>query len=80
MPDHHDLALAAQLLALVPRDELLALLNRHRPPCPVCGRQVRSERTAPLCSHCWKRSPAGRDENRRRMAVARVAAKSTNQP
>jgi endogenous inhibitor of DNA gyrase (YacG/DUF329 family) len=42
-------------------------------PCPECGRLVRSARTAPLCSQCWKRSPAGRDANRQRMAATRAA-------
>jgi len=41
-------------------------------PCFTCGRQVRSKRTAPLCSHCWKRSPAGRERNRLRMASRRA--------
>jgi hypothetical protein len=41
-------------------------------PCPDCGRLVRSRRTAPLCSTCWKRSPAGREQNRQRMAAARA--------
>lgn len=41
-------------------------------PCPVCGRLVRSQRTAPLCSVCWKRSPEGRAANRERMARARA--------
>ena len=45
------------------------------PPCPQCGRLARSSRTAPLCSQCWKRSPAGRDENRERMRAARAKAK-----
>ena len=40
-------------------------------PCPECGRLVRSTRTAPLCSRCWKRSPAGREANRERMAALR---------
>ena len=40
-------------------------------PCPQCGRLVRSTRTAPLCSRCWKRSPAGREQNRLRMARSR---------
>lgn len=40
-------------------------------PCPQCGRLVRSTRTAPLCSQCWKRSPAGREANRERMAAVR---------
>jgi endogenous inhibitor of DNA gyrase (YacG/DUF329 family) len=42
-------------------------------PCPECGRLVRSTRTAPLCSQCWKRSPAGREANRQRMAATRAA-------
>ena len=42
-------------------------------PCPECGRLVRSRRTAPLCSRCWKRSPAGREANRDRMAKLRAA-------
>jgi endogenous inhibitor of DNA gyrase (YacG/DUF329 family) len=41
-------------------------------PCPECGRLVRSTRTAPLCSQCWKRSPAGREANRQRMAATRA--------
>lgn len=68
-----DATLTALLLQQVPRSALLALLARHRPPCTACGRQVRSERTAPLCSHCWKRSHAGREENRLRMARLRAA-------
>ena len=42
-------------------------------PCPDCGRLVRSTRTAPLCSRCWKTSPAGREETRQRVARARAA-------
>ncbi|MEN9780947.1 MAG: hypothetical protein RL014_2095 [Pseudomonadota bacterium] len=41
-------------------------------PCPQCGRLVRSMRTAPLCSQCWKRSAAGREANRQRMAATRA--------
>lgn len=37
------------------------------PLCPSCGRKVSSQRTAPLCSICWKASPEGREEARRRM-------------
>jgi hypothetical protein len=40
-------------------------------PCPQCGRMVRSRRTAPLCSRCWRMSPAGRERNRQRMAASR---------
>jgi hypothetical protein len=43
-------------------------------PCPQCGRLVRSRITRPLCSRCWKRSPAGREVNRQRMARLRSAA------
>ena len=43
-------------------------------PCPVCGVLVRSARTAPLCSQCWKRSPAGREANRLRMQARRAQA------
>lgn len=39
--------------------------------CPDCGRQVRSSRTAPLCSRCWRLAPAGREWNRQRVAAAR---------
>jgi len=35
------------------------------------GRRVRSRRTAPLCSRCWRVTPAGREANRLRMAAAR---------
>ena len=50
-------------------------------PCPglwhlSCGRLVRSRRTAPLCSRCWARSRAGREQNRQRMARARAKAKA----
>ncbi len=45
------------------------------PACPQCGRQVRSNRTAPLCSQCWKRSAAGRDANRDRMRATRATKK-----
>lgn len=41
--------------------------------CTACGRQVRSSRTAPLCSRCWRLSPAGREWNRARMAARRAA-------
>ena len=41
--------------------------------CLDCGRQVRSTRTAPLCSRCWRRSPAGKEWNRQRMAQQRLA-------
>lgn len=40
--------------------------------CITCGCQVRSTRTAPLCSRCWRLSDAGREWNRRRMAIARL--------
>ena len=43
-------------------------------PCPDCGRLVRSRRTAPLCSRCWRRTPAGREANRLRMAARRTKA------
>lgn len=43
-------------------------------PCPQCGRLVRSRRTAPLCSRCWRRTPAGREANRLRMAARRTKA------
>lgn len=46
-------------------------------PCPGCGRLVRSRRTAPLCSFCWKRSPAGREVNRQRMAATRAQGKAS---
>jgi predicted amidophosphoribosyltransferase len=42
------------------------------PTCPDCGRQMRSTRNAPLCSRCWKRTPAGREANRLRMHHARI--------
>ena len=40
-------------------------------PCPICGRVVRSTRTAPLCSRCWRRSPAGREWDRLRVQARR---------
>jgi ribosomal protein L32 len=45
------------------------------PTCPQCGRTVISDRTAPLCSRCWKRSPEGRaaDAERKRQARKRDA-------
>ena len=42
-------------------------------PCPECGRLVRSRKTAPLCSICWKRSPAGREANQQRMSHLRAS-------
>jgi hypothetical protein len=42
------------------------------PECTTCGCQVRSNRTAPLCSRCWRLSDAGREWNRRRMAAKRL--------
>lgn len=42
------------------------------PQCTACGRQVRSARTAPVCSRCWRLTPAGREWNRMRMAIARL--------
>jgi hypothetical protein len=42
-------------------------------PCPDCGRLVRSRITCPLCSRCWRRTPAGRERNRQRMATARAS-------
>ena len=41
--------------------------------CTACSRQARSTRTAPLCSRCWRLSPAGREWNRLRMAARRSA-------
>jgi hypothetical protein len=41
-------------------------------PCPACGRLVRSRRTAPLCSRCWRRTPEAREANRLRMAAHRL--------
>jgi hypothetical protein len=40
------------------------------PACPQCARTVISDRTAPLCSRCWKRTPEGRaaDAERKRQA------------
>jgi hypothetical protein len=49
-------------------------------PCPECGRLVRSMFTAPLCSRCWKRSPAGREANRLRMAKVRSAGVTVDEP
>jgi ribosomal protein L32 len=45
------------------------------PACPQCGRSVISDRTAPLCSRCWKRTPEGRaaDAERKRQARKRDA-------
>ena len=40
--------------------------------CTDCDRQARSTRTAPLCSRCWRLSPAGREWNRLRMAAQRL--------
>ena len=55
------------------RLRLAGLPDPDAPPlCSECPRQVRSTRTAPLCSKCWKRSPAGREANRQRMAAARA--------
>jgi hypothetical protein len=57
-------------------------VRRHRqrqrgelPPLAVCpcGCQIRSAKTTPLCSRCWRGSPAGKEENRLRMQRARKA-------
>ena len=57
----HRLRLAGELPAL--------------PTCPQCGRTVISDRTAPLCSRCWKLTPEGRaaDAERKRRARKRDA-------
>ena len=58
------------------RARLAGLPDPQAPqPCPQCGRLVRSQRTAPLCSRCWKLSPEGREANRQRMAKARAVDK-----
>lgn len=52
-----------------------ARLRGLAPPlvaCHLCPRQVRSARTAPLCSICWRQSQAGREWNRDRMIEARL--------
>ena len=59
------------------RARLAGLPDQGAPqPClrPLCGVLVRSSRTAPLCSQCWKRSPAGREANRARMQARRARA------
>jgi hypothetical protein len=47
------------------------------PQCPKCGRLVWSQRTLPLCSRCWRRSPEGKaadaERQRRRYAAKRKA-------
>jgi predicted amidophosphoribosyltransferase len=64
-------------------DPALIRVHRHRlrkagklppvPVCPDCGARVLSTKTAPLCSKCWKRTPAGRaadaERKRRRRQV-----------
>lgn len=45
------------------------------PDCPECGCQVRSTRTSPLCSRCWRHSLVGREWNRQRVARQRAASK-----
>jgi len=47
------------------------------PPCTTCGRLVKSARTVPLCSRCWKRTPEGREFNRDRMRAARARAQAS---
>lgn len=46
-------------------------LTAPQPCAQQCGRMVRSKRTAPDCSICWRTSPAGREANRDRMARTR---------
>jgi ribosomal protein L32 len=41
------------------------------PACPQCNRSVISDRTAPLCSRCWKLTPPGQEWNRERVARQR---------
>jgi ribosomal protein L32 len=65
----------------MPRQPSRDKIARHRlrlagklpqlPICPDCGRTVISDRTAPLCSRCWKLTPAGREWNRARVARQR---------
>ena len=62
----------------MPRQSSREKVTRHRlrqagelpalPACPDCGRTVISSRTLPLCSLCWRRSPAGKvaDAERKR--------------
>jgi ribosomal protein L32 len=47
------------------------------PTCPQCGRTVISDRTAPLCSQCWKQSPEGKEWNRERVARQRSRTPSS---
>lgn len=49
------------------------------PMCPECGLQVRSERTAPLCSRCWKRSPAGKAADAERKRLKRQSSQLTRE-
>jgi hypothetical protein len=67
MPDLTSGAAAMRRLRLRRAGLLPALSD-----CPTCGCQVRSARTAPLCSRCWRLSPAGREWNRQRMAARRA--------
>ncbi len=46
-------------------------------PCTQCPRLVRSRRTAPLCSRCWRSTDAWREANRLRMADARRRSSTT---
>jgi ribosomal protein L32 len=65
----------------MPRQPSRDKTQRHRlrqagdlpplPACPDCGRTVVSTRTLPLCSRCWKLTPAGREWNRQRVAKQR---------
>ena len=67
MPDLTSGAAAMRRLRLRRAGLLPAL-----PDCPTCGCQVRSAKAAPLCSRCWRLSPAGREWNRQRMAARRT--------
>jgi len=63
------IALIVETFGPEPTDEEIA---EDLSLCPDCGRLVRSRRTAPSCSRCCKKSPAGRAVNRQRMAKARA--------
>ena len=48
------------------------------PTCPLCGRLVWSQRTLPLCSICWKRSPEGKAADAERKRARHAARRKAN--
>jgi hypothetical protein len=63
-------------------DRMRLLRARRRgeaPPlqqCQACGVTLRNLSRAPWCSHCWRRTEAGREWQRERIARQRAARRA----